>query len=222
MVLLSQPRSSHPLQSREPFLTFPICVVNDSDHSDYDMSCEKKVVLKQKSPRWSFRFQLICLTKGPINHWTQIAINHLLKFHIQHIYLFACFYLGRLAFRGCFVDTESMSQSVVATVLLETRLTLWNFSLLHVSPEKPTIYFQKQALKGVPIYTVLSKIFKSLKNYKFEQISWSKFLEKITVNETSKSYYCPRNIEFFHTSFSKIGYHLERPDIKNISEWLLF
>ena len=127
---------------------------------------------------------------------------------------FCVLLLGQISFLRLLCWHRKMSQSVVATVPLETRLTLWNFSLLHVSTEKPTIYFQKQALKGVPIYTVLSKIFKSLKNYKLEQISWSKFLKKITVNETSKSYYCPPDIKFFHTSFSKNGYHLERPDIK--------
>ena len=141
---------------------FNFSKLNDSDRSYYNMSCEKKLIWKWKSPRESFCFQLICLTKGPIIHWVIIAMNHLLKFYIQPVYFFVCFCLGRLAFCSCFGDTKHMSQSVFATVPLQARLNLC-FDIFHfcIFLLKSQQYIFKNTHRKLFHYRVLSKIFKS-------------------------------------------------------------
>ena len=68
---------------------------------------------------------------------------------------------------------KHMSQSVVATVQLETRLNL-RFDFFHFCTfllKNQQCIFKNKHWK-VFHYIVLSKIFRSLKNYKFKQISW--------------------------------------------------
>ena len=103
----------------------------------------------------------------------------------------------------------------------KTKLKLWHFSFLHNVCWKTNHLISKTSIERCSITQLFLRFFKNLK-----KTNLSKFLEIITVNETSKSCYCSpltlSNIEFFQKYFWKTGCILERLGIKNISEWLLF